>query len=269
MRAKIIRIVTIAFALPLVAAAQDRDRAQRWLEDCQQNRWNNDRENYCEIRDVTVAATSTITVDGRDNGGVAFYGADRGDVKVLALIQVWADNSDDARDIAKQVRVYTDGGRIRADGPSTRRHQSWTVSYQVTVPRKSNLEALTTNGGVSATGVQGRMNFSAVNGGISLTDVGGDVRAETTNGGVRATLTGTRWTGTGLDLRTTNGGVSVVVPRNYNAKLITGTVNGGMNVDFPITVQGTLGKTIETQLGSGGPTVRATTTNGGVRISQR
>lgn len=95
------------------------------------------------------------------------------------------------------------------------------------------------------------------------------VEAETTNGGVSATLSGSRWAGAGLDLGTTNGGVNVVVPRDYNAQLITGTVNGGMNVNFPITVQGTLGRTIETKLGNGGPTVRVTTTNGGVRISQR
>lgn len=269
MRTILTRLFAITLLLPLAVSAQDRDRAQRWLEDCQQNRWNNDRENYCEVRDLTAAATSTISVDGRDNGGVVFYGADRSDVKIQAMIQVWADNADDARNIARQIRVYAEGGRIRAEGPSTRRHQSWTVSYQLTVPRKSNLEAYTTNGGVAATGVQGRMSFRAVNGGISLNDVGGDVEAETTNGGVRATLTGNRWAGSGLDLRTTNGGVSIVLPRNYNAKLITGTVNGGMNVDFPITVQGTLKGNIETQLGSGGPTIRATTTNGGVRISQR
>jgi hypothetical protein len=262
------RFLILALLFPLAASAQGRD-AQRWLESCRQNGWNNDRENYCEIRDVTAAATSTITVDGRDNGGVAFYGADRSDVKIVAMIQTQAESSDEARDIAKQIRIYTDGGRIRAEGPSTRRRQSWTVSFQLTVPRRSNLEAITTNGGVSAEGVSGRINLRAVNGGISLKDVGGDVEAETTNGGVRATLSGTRWNGEGLDLRTTNGGVSLIVPRNYNAKLITGTVNGGMNVDFPITVQGTLGRTIETQLGSGGPTVRATTTNGGVRITQQ
>jgi hypothetical protein len=46
-------------------------------------------------------------------------------------------------------------------------------------------------------------------------------------------------------------------------------VNGGMNIDFPITVQGTIGRRITTKLGTGGPRVRATTTNGGVRIRER
>jgi hypothetical protein len=42
-----------------------------------------------------------------------------------------------------------------------------------------------------------------------------------------------------------------------------------MRVDFPITVQGMIGKRVTTQLGSGGPLVRVVTTNGGVRVSER
>lgn len=140
------------------------------------------------------------------------------------------------------------------------------VSYHVYIPRQSNLEAVTRNGGVSAQMVEGTLEFRAMNGGISLDQVGGDVRAETTNGGVNARLGGTTWRGRGLDLRTTNGGVSLTIPRGYNARLETGTTNGGMSVDFPITVQGRIGRHVETQLGSGGPLVRAITTNGGVRI---
>jgi hypothetical protein len=216
-----------------------------------------------------MPAAATISVDGRDNGGVSFYGADRRDVKIVALVQVHADDAASARSLAQQVRISARDGQVRADGPSMHRHTWWSVSYQVDVPRSSNLDAETTNGGVRAESVQGTMNFRAVNGGIRLRDVGGDVHAETTNGGVSASLTGTRWSGSGLDLRTTNGGVNLEVPSGYNADLVTGTVNGSMRVDFPITVQGTMGRTVTTKLGSGGPTVRVTTTNGGVRISQR
>jgi DUF4097 and DUF4098 domain-containing protein YvlB len=86
---------------------------------------------------------------------------------------------------------------------------------------------------------------------------------------VHADLSGTTWQGEGLDLQTTNGGATVNVPRGYNAQLETGTTNGGMEVDFPITVRGRLTRRISTQLGSGGPTVRVVTTNGGVHIAER
>jgi hypothetical protein len=60
-----------------------------------------------------------------------------------------------------------------------------------------------------------------------------------------------------------------VVPEKYNAQLETGTVNGGMRIDFPITVQGTIGRRLTTKLGDGGPPVRVTTVNGGVTIRRR
>ena len=48
-------------------------------------------------------------------------------------------------------------------------------------------------------------------------------------------------------------------------------MNGGLRIDFPITVQGELTsrRGISTTLGSGGPLVRVRTTNGGVKINRR
>jgi hypothetical protein len=51
--------------------------------------------------------------------------------------------------------------------------------------------------------------------------------------------------------------------------LDAGTVNGGLDLGFPITVQGTVGRRLTTQLGAGGATIRASTTNGGVSVRRR
>ena len=42
-----------------------------------------------------------------------------------------------------------------------------------------------------------------------------------------------------------------------------------MKIDFPVTVQGLIGRSFATDLGSGGPTLRVKTSNGGVRISKK
>ena len=251
-----------------VAGAQTDTRAERWRDSCERG-WNDDRARVCEVRTYTIAPSTRITVDGGQNGGVSFYGSDRRDVKIVARVEASADDDATAAEIAKQIRILTDGGQIRAEGPSTRRHQSWAVSYDVYVPTQTNLEGLAENGGISAERVRGDLNFETTNGGIHLSDVAGNVHGRTTNGGVEAELSGTTWQGQGLDLQTTNGGATLYVARNYNAQLETGTINGGMHVDFPITVRGSLNRRISTQLGSGGPLVRLITTNGGVHIAER
>jgi hypothetical protein len=260
--------VLLLFLLATAATAQTGDRAERWRDNCERG-WNNDRARFCELRTYTISPATRISVDAGPNGGVSFYGENRRDVRIVARVQASADDDATASAIARQIRIFTDGGQIRAEGPSRRGDDSWSVSYDVYVPNQANLVATTENGGISADDVRGEMNFEATNGGIHLSDVGGSVHARTTNGGVTANLSGTTWQGQGLDLQTTNGGATVYVPPGYNAQLETGTTNGGMRVDFPITVRGSLTRRISTQLGSGGPVVRVVTTNGGVHIAER
>ena len=76
-----------------------------------------------------------------------------------------------------------------------------------------------TNGGVSVRDVAGRMDLRTVNGGLSLEDVSGDIRGETTNGGVDVRMTGDKWEGPALEVRTVNGGINLALPSNLSAEL--------------------------------------------------
>jgi DUF4097 and DUF4098 domain-containing protein YvlB len=70
----------------------------------------------------------------------------------------------------------------------------------------------------------------------------------------------------GLDARTTNGGVTLAVPSGYNAHLEASTVNGGMRIDFPVTLQGDIRRRLSVDLGRGGKPIQVETTNGGVVV---
>ncbi len=231
--------------------------------------WNNDRlQNHCEIREQTLPIGGLITVDAGRNGGVSVKGWDRNEILVRSRVQTAAPTLADAEELAKQIRVDTGGLRIHAEGPSERRDFNWSVSYEIFVPRHSDLSLEAHNGGISISDVNGKIEFSALNGGVSLRRVGGSVHGSTTNGGLAVELSGDRWDGEELDVKTTNGGVSLSVPENYSAHLETGTVNGNVSVDFPVTVQGRITKELSVNLGSGGATVRAMTTNGGIRLKR-
>ena len=56
------------------------------------------------------------------------------------------------------------------------------------------------------------------------------------------------------------------VPLDYSAQLETGTVSGEIDVGFPMMVPGKIGRSLSVTLGEGDATVRAVTTNGGVRV---
>lgn len=244
------------------AAAQWSRTDEGWCE----RSWDGDRERACFALEGDFDAPSALRVDGGLNGGVTIEGWNGDFVSIRAEVWANARSMDRARQIADDVRVRLDGGRLSADGPGTDRRESWGVSWEVRVPRNTDLDVETHNGGIDVVDVQGRIRFDALNGGVDLIRVGGDVIGRTTNGGVTVELDGMRWSGEGLDVETTNGGVTLIVPEGYSARLETGTVNGGFDIDFPITVQGRIGRRLSTTLGEGGPTVRAVTTNGGVEI---
>jgi len=247
-------------------AQRDKDRSLA----CRNDNYYNDRlVSNCEMREQTLAPSGgTIAIDGKQNGGVSVKGWDQNQVLVRARVQTGAPTAAEAQALGQQVRIETSGGKIFASGPENRRDYHWDVSYEVFVPRRADLSLETHNGGIAIADVNGRIDFSAVNGGVVLKRVGGAVKGSTTNGGLVVELTGDRWDGDSLDVSTTNGGVIMSIPENYSAHVETGTVNGGVNTDFPVTVKGQMSKQLAFNLGSGGATVRAMTTNGGVHLKK-
>lgn len=250
-------------ALPAPADAQWTRSDEAW---CDRSWGNSERDRECFVLEAEFPAENALRVDGGMTGGVSVEGWERDVISVRARVWANASSPDRARQLAEDVRVSLEDGRLEADGPNTGRREGWGVSWEVRVPRSMNLDIETHNGGIDVSGVRGEIRFEALNGGVDLVNVGGDVVGRTTNGGLHVELDGSRWSGAGLDVVTTNGGVTLVIPEAYSARLETGTVNGDIDIDFPVTVQGRIGRRLSTTLGDGGPTIRAVTTNGGVEI---
>ena len=276
--AQVQRQVNAEIRANLVAANRYayRERAGRYADaqagtdadPCRNNdHGGDDYYQHCDVRESTLPA-GALSVDAGQNGGISVEAWDRNDVRVRAVVRGSARTDARAKEIAGQVQVQAGGGRVYATGPDLDRREWWSVSYRINVPRRNDLDLSATNGGITINGVTGNLRFDTTNGGVKLQNLGGRVTGETRNGGLNVVLTGSRWDGDGIDVQTSNGGVTVDIPSDYNAELETRTVNGGLNIDFPITVQGelTTRRGISTTLGSGGAPVRVRTTNGGVRI---
>jgi hypothetical protein len=233
---------------------------------CQEN----DRTaRHCEQREQVLSGVTQLDVDPGQNGGIRVRGWAGSDVRLRSRITAHARSDARARELVSAVEITTESGRIRARGPSTSRQEHWGVSFDLDVPTNISLILNAHNGGIHLTDFIGTADLRTVNGGLHIDNAAGTVRGVTTNGGLHVELSGTQWDGTGLDVETRNGGVRMSVPAGYSAQLETATVNGGIDIDFPVTIQGRVARSLTTTLGSGGPRNRAVTTNGGVRISRR
>jgi hypothetical protein len=278
MRLRIGTLGIVAGLLALPAGARSGDSRigsdQDW---CAEGEERSGKARHCEVRELALPAESAFHVDARPNGGVRVRGVDRGEARLWAKVVATAETDEEARALAAAVRIET-AGTIHATGPErSGRDRSWWISYRLDVPRRSDLRLEADNGGLCVEDVVGSVELETVNGGLHLDGVGGRVRGQTVNGGIHLDLTGAEWEGEGLDLRTTNGGLHLTIPAEYNARLQAGTVNGGVHSELPVTGRsgdsrrsaGRRGGRIDADLGRGGRLLQVETTNGGLHVGRR
>lgn len=258
--------------LLVVGSAATQQDDQEWLRGCERQAERSERAVVCEVRPATIQlAASRLEVDAGRNGGVAVRGGAVGAVHVSARVQAHARTDARAREIARAIRIHATDGQVFAEGPGTGDREGWSVSYRIMVPSRADLDLTAVNGPISIRDVVGRIRAETRNGPLALEDLAGDVYGRTRNGPLRVTLTGSRWEGSGIDAETRNGPVTVAVPEGYSAALETGSVNGRLTVEFPITVtlSGRRTDRLEVTLGSGGSPVRVVTTNGPATVTRR
>ena len=245
--------------------AQRRFGSESWDRDC--NRRNDrDTERFAGPPNRRSRPHRHLVIDGRTNGGVSVFGSNRRDVLIRARIQANARTEERAEESPAKSSSHRRRPHSRRRAGNVEA-ESWSVSYEVEVPSRSDLELRAMNGGISVVDVSGVLRLETLNGGIHLRGGcrrrgGGDDQRRHERPARRRPVAGqgTRrgdheWRGDGAHSG-----------RLFGPRGETGTVNGGINIDFPVTVEGRIGRRITTDLGRGGATIRVITTNGGVVI---
>jgi hypothetical protein len=225
-----------------------------------------------------VAPGAAVEVKGV-NGGITATGTDGAEVEVEAVKKGRRSNP---ADVKIEVVEHDGGVTICAVYPSEGapnecrpgeggrmkvRDNDVNVKFSVKVPAGVRFVGRTVNGGITATGIKADAEARTVNGGVHL-EASGTARAETVNGGITASLGRADWDGT-LALKTVNGGIELGLPDGVSANVTARTVNGDIQTDFPLTVQGKLSRhRLVGTLGSGGRELTLETVNGGIELKK-
>ena len=142
------------------------------------------------------------------------------------------------------------------------------VDFTVRVPSSVRLSARTVNGDVSAQGLGADAEIGTVNGDASV-ETDGFAEASSVNGSVNVVMGRADWSGS-ASYRSVNGPVSVTLPGNASTDVRASTVNGDIDSEFPLTVQGKFGpRSVRGTIGSGGRTLAIETVNGSINIRKR
>src|ERR1043165_4185367 len=213
-------------------------------------------------RTFDVRPGARVTLDNV-NGRVAVSSWNQPRVRVVALQHVESrDSALATQTMNSLVNINADanGLHIRTNNPKNNDgFFAWLagmsvqarVNYEITVPRSMNLDLETVNGTVTANNVSGVL------------------RLGTPNGSIAAELL-TAPPGRPVSLSTTNGRISVSVPRTIAAHIDADTTNGSITSDLPVLTQSATKHSLRGTLNGGGTAaLRLHTTNGSIVINGR
>lgn len=185
----------------------------------------------------------------------------------------------DPNEVEIKVIEHSDGVTICAVYPSRRGRNSCEpgrsnqdtnnndveVRFTVKVPAGVEFEGKTVNGDIIADNLPADAEVSTVNGDIEVS-AAGSVEASTVNGSINATMGSASWSGD-LEFSTVNGGIRVTMPDGVNADVKASTVNGSVDSDFEITMQGRMNRgSLRGRIGKGGSELELTTVNGSIEL---
>jgi len=141
------------------------------------------------VQQQTYLASGSTLVAETSFGSVTITGADVTDCNVVAKICGRAPTEQGAQELAEQVKikleVVDDTLTVKAEKPPEERKRSISVSYNITVPRQTNIKCSSSYGEIDLTDINGSVDGRTSSGSISAENIEGPVILNTSYGSVK------------------------------------------------------------------------------------
>ena len=218
------------------------------------------------------------------NGSIEVSCWKNNEVEIVAYKKVHASGSDRAQKLMEllTIDVIEDGDLLVIETrlPRHRRGSSggffsWlfnggssgtSVSYELRVPEKMDMDVQSTNGTVSVMDCSGSIQLATTNGKIRAEEVSGALRAKSTNGSLNISMRKVT-PNEEMSFKTTNGSIKLFLPSDVDADVEARTTNGHVRCELPLTKSYEKSKRrLEGEINNGGPLIYLKTTNGSISI---
>lgn len=199
------------------------------------------------------------------SGDIRITGADAAEVSIHAVRRATRERLDR---IKLTIETIGDTVSINAndrEDDSRTRDNVVETSFEIRVPRKTNLDVHSFSSVITVDDVEGRHRINNFSGDLHLTRMAGPLRAKTFSGAIGLT---TLDSGNDLDLDTFSGDVRLTLPQNAAADLRFESFSGDLRSDLPITLVTRSRKSLHATLNGGGSDVRVKTFSGNVRLER-
>jgi DUF4097 and DUF4098 domain-containing protein YvlB len=223
-------------------------------------------------------------------GSIKISGGDGTDCKITAKISTQAPTAEEAKQLAEKVKIRTAPlGKtlnIIVDKPKVHNNCCIGVSFDIIVPKKTNIECSTAYGSIKVGDVTGDVNARTSFASIESENIEGSVKLETSYGKIKCR----RITSPDInarssfgdidiacspatapeinaDITTSYGDVDFKTPPGFAGQVDLETSFGSIKTDLPITVKGIISKNkIKGSVGEGNGKLHLETSFGSIKI---
>lgn len=220
----------------------------------------------------SMEGVSRVSVENV-NGMIDATAWDKNYLKVRAVKTARGSRAEETLRLT-EIRVRRVGDQIHVETVNPSRHRLFgffdfggrntRVDYEVYFPGGTEARFETCNGQLKARGFENSLSCDSVNGSIELKDINGPVKATTVNGSLRIAFRGALKKS---HLETVNGSVEVAFERNSSIRYDLQTVNGRIEGDIELAVEGKYGpKEARGSYNGGSETLKCETVNGSIRL---
>ena len=242
------------------------------------------------VRLSTPLEAGSIVIAQTSFGSIKVRGADVSDCNVTAKIRVQAPSEDEAKEIADQVEILleSDGKTltIKVDKPKLGNNRSVGVSFDIIVPRKTQLDCSTSFGAIKfadiAGDVKGKTSYSSVDcrdvvgaievgtsyGNINCSGItSSDIVASSSFGNINIKCSEASDAELSAKITTSYGNIDFDGPNGFSGEVDLSTSFGAIKTDIPVTVKGSLSRDrVKGRVGDGGGKLSLKTSFGSIRI---
>jgi len=237
-------------------------------------------------KNFKVGGNPELRVNARD-GSVELSSWDQKEIQVRVETTGWRIAPD-------QVRIMDRQNDNRVEIELLIPNHNWgfhfgnrSLRMYVKVPRESRLDINTGDGSIHGSDLRGELRFHTGDGSIDLDKLDGRLSADTGDGhvrvagrfealevrtgdgSIRAEVEPGSKPKIGWSFHTGDGSVELRLPEDLSANLDARTGDGGIDVDFPITISGSVRRDeMRGKLNGGGPPLEIRTGDGHIRLSR-
>ena len=184
--------------------------------DIQIGDWGKAKYDRTVQQQAPLASGSTVIAQ-TSSGSITITGAEVTDCSVVAQIRVQAPTEEEAREIAEKVEIKLEPVgqtlKVKAEKPPKKRRRSISISYDITVPKQTNVDCSSSYGAIKLSDIDGDAKGKTSSGSISAENIQGSAQLDTSYGSV----TCRNITGDNIQLKSSSGSI--------RAENIVGSVN--------------------------------------------